>query len=302
MHAADAPIASNAVSSTSPKRASSSSASVPIGEREQVEQHEDDHRAQRALLDGDAVGRDRAHDLAVDGRVELALDELEQQQVADDLDRAAGRARGRADEHQQQERHHRQRAPLRVVRGPEPGRGHDRHRLEHARADRLLAAREVARQQLDDDQRRPEHEERAVEPQLLVRAHHLHLPLHEQAVQPQEVDPREDHEQQQQVLGERDERRGRLVLRREPAQGDHRQRVRDGLERGHRVVEPRPADESPARGSPPRSTRRRATTVAGRSRGSSSRSARSPSAPPARTAAAGGRRPAAAGARPRPAR
>ena len=123
-------------------------------ERQQVEQDEDDRRAQRLLVHDAAVDADRHDHLAVNGLLELALDELEQQQVADDLDPAAGRARGGAGEHQQQQRDRRQRPPERVVGGREAGRGEDRRGLEEAVADARLAALVAAADDLDRDQDR----------------------------------------------------------------------------------------------------------------------------------------------------
>src|SRR6187401_2615529 len=60
-------------------------------ERQQVQQDEDDRRAQRLLIDDAAVDPDRHDRLPVDGLLQLALDDLEHQQVPHDLDPAAGR-------------------------------------------------------------------------------------------------------------------------------------------------------------------------------------------------------------------
>ena len=269
-------------------------------ERQQVQQDEDDRRAQRLLIDDAAVDADGHDRLPVDGLLELALDDLEHQQVAHDLDPAAGRARARAREHQQQQGERRERAPERIVGGREPGRGEDRRGLEERVPDARLAGLVAAADDLDRDQHGPDQDQQQIEAQLLVPGQNGEAALHEEAVQPQEVDPGDDHEDQQDVLRDRGKAGDRVVARGEAAERDHAQRLAHGVERRQLVVDPGHAQE-PEHGDgdhgehdiePPQPAGGRADRVAelldlGRARR-------------ARTAAAGGRRSAAAaGSRPR---
>ena len=59
-----------------------------------------EHRREDALVDRVPVEPNRLTDLRVHGLLELAAKDLAEQQMADDLDRPAGRAGRAADEHQ----------------------------------------------------------------------------------------------------------------------------------------------------------------------------------------------------------
>jgi hypothetical protein len=78
-HAAAAPNASKASRSSPARRASATSPSPPDGERQQIEQDEHDRGPHGLLVHDAPVHADRDDHLAVNGLLELALDELEQQ-------------------------------------------------------------------------------------------------------------------------------------------------------------------------------------------------------------------------------
>ena len=108
--------------------------------------------------------------------------------------------------------------------------------------ERLLPAREPAREQLDDDQRRAHDGECEVEAELLVATEDAEMALDDDAVEAQEVDPGDEHEDQQHVLGDRREHGGGLVAGREAAERDHGERMRDRVIERHRRVEAGPAE------------------------------------------------------------
>ena len=133
-----------------------------------VEEDEDDDRAQRALVDDRAVDAQRRDAVRVQGLVELASQHLGDHDVAHELDRAAGRAGRGAEQDQAEEDQGGERGPLVEVGAREPGRGHHRHDVEDGVAYRGLAGEDVLGGQLHDDEGRRGREHGEVDAELLV--------------------------------------------------------------------------------------------------------------------------------------
>ena len=204
-----------------------------------VEQDERRDRAERPLLDDAPVQAHRQDDLRVQRLVDLAPQDLPEQQVAHDLDGARRRPGRAADEHQPDDRHQRERRPGVVVRDREARRRHRRDRREHAGAHRVPAREDVLRPDLGHDDDRADHEQGEVEPQLLVSHGGARLPADDRAVHQREVDPAEHHEDEHNPLGRRRERLDRVHLRREAGCRDRREGVRERVERRHLLVDAR---------------------------------------------------------------
>ena len=201
-----------------------------------VEKDERRHGPQCPLLDDAAVEPDGEDDLRVQRLVDLAPQQLPHEQVAYDLDRAGGRARGAADEHQADDRHQRERRPGVVVRDREAGGRHRRDRGEDSGPERVTRREDVLGPDLRHDDDRPDDEQRKVQPELLVAGRRARLAPHDRAVHEREVDPAEDHEERDHPLGRGGEPLDRVGLRREARGRNRRQGVRERVERRHLVV------------------------------------------------------------------
>ncbi len=162
------------------------------------------------------------------------------------------RARRAADEHQRKERKQEKRRPEREVGARHSRRRHDRNGLEGGCPDRPLALGDPVPPQHRRQRSRGDHDERDVEPELLVAYKHARPPAHECSIHEREVRARDCHEHDEDPLRLRREGRGRRWLRREAAGGHGRERVRERLVRRHQVVDadaPR-ATRAAAPGSP----------------------------------------------------
>ena len=198
-------------------------------------------RPHRPLVDPDAVEADRGDLLRVDRLADLPAQHLGQDQVPDDLDRAARRARAAADEHEEDEqssapaattpRSRRSRSPVVVITMttwktawrtiPSPSASPS---LQSSTATIAEAAARIVE----------------VEAHLLVAEGRPPVAAHDRAVPEGEVRAGDHHEHDHDPLRPGAELLERASPGREAAGRQGRERVCDGLERAHRVVQADP--------------------------------------------------------------
>ena len=246
------------------------------GPEADVEEDEGRDRAKRPLVDGRPVESDRHHDLRAERLVDLAPEHLAEQEVAHDLDRAAGGARRATDEHQREEREEEQRRPEREVGARHARRRHDRDRLERGRADRRLALGDSVPPEHGGERCRGADDERDVEAELLVAREHARPAADERAVHEREVRAGDGHEQREDPLRLGRERRGRVGCVEKPPVGIVENACASASYGRHQVVD---ADDPERRehAAPGRaSARRRGTRACARSSGCARREQRSP--------------------------
>ena len=138
-------------------------------EEADVDHTERQDRPQRPLVDDAAVEPDRQDGLPVHRLVELAPQDLRDQEVPHDLDRTARRTGAATDQHHGHEGQRRQHRPVHEVGARVAGRGHHRDDLEDRLADGGLAGGvDVRPQQLEEEDQRRDEDDHDVGAELLV--------------------------------------------------------------------------------------------------------------------------------------